>query len=51
MKAPWRERFGVWLERFAIARLLLSRYSHEFQGRRHYVNRISGTFIDREAGR
>ena len=46
MSAPWKVRFGIWLEQFAVARLFLSRYSHDYpEGKRHYVNRVSGTFM------
>lgn len=45
MSMPIRMRFGIWLERFTFLHPALLRYSHEHpEGKRHYINRLSGTF-------
>ena len=50
MKGSMRFRFGLWLERFRWLHPVLGRYSHEYpEGRHHYVNRVSGTFLNLRA--
>lgn len=45
MKRSIRLRFGIWLGRFRWLYPLIGKYSHEHDGTRYYVNRISGTFL------
>lgn len=46
MKRSKRLRLGLWLQRFRWLHPVLGRYSHEYpEGQKHYVNRISGTFL------
>ena len=51
MKTPWRMRFGIWLERFKFLHPLLLEFSHEHgHGRSWYLNRVSRTFVRKDAG-
>ena len=45
MKGPLRERFGIWLGRCRFLHPVLGKFTHEFDGKRFYVNRISGTLL------
>jgi hypothetical protein len=46
VKQSFRVTLGLWLERFPFLRPVLMEFSHEYpDGTRHYINRVSRTFI------
>jgi hypothetical protein len=45
MKGSLRERFGFWLERFRLTRLLVLRHDGYFGVQARYINRVNGHVV------